>query len=220
MVQSPFAQARRYRPWGDVFRLLGGRYSSFIAPTGSCANPVASPLLRLSASLKESLQVATSPLLPTGSSRRYLCESFLGCLVPYHDGPTECVCLFLPLCHRPSPTEVWVGFPFSPANTTFHGSVFRGSRHFLIFRPPSLLTSQIVPTAALLLQGSRGFYVRAEHASLASACIGYASRPNQATDGAGTLTLQDSQPCQLLPTAHASLLWFLAVARMAWALSP
>jgi len=26
------------------------------------------------------------PLLPAGSSRRYLCESFLGCLVPYHGG--------------------------------------------------------------------------------------------------------------------------------------
>ncbi len=73
-----------------------------------------------------------------------------------------------------------------------------------MFRPPSLLTSQIVPTAALLLQGSRGFYVRAEHASLASACIGYASRPNQATDGAGTLTLLDSQPCRLLPSVYAS----------------
>src|ERR1039457_2067140 len=26
------------------------------------------------------------PLLPMGSSRRYLCESFLGCLVPYPGG--------------------------------------------------------------------------------------------------------------------------------------
>src|ERR1039458_5171513 len=33
------------------------------------------------------------PLLPTGSSRRYLCESFLGCLVPCHGGTTECIYL-------------------------------------------------------------------------------------------------------------------------------
>src|SRR5712692_6284512 len=51
------------------------------------------------------------PLLPPGSSRRYFCESFLGCLVPCHAGPTKCTYLFLPPCHRPSPTEVWVGFP-------------------------------------------------------------------------------------------------------------
>ena len=51
------------------------------------------------------------PLLPTGSSRHYFCKSFLGCLVPCHGGPTKCTYLFLPPCHRPSPTEVWVGFP-------------------------------------------------------------------------------------------------------------
>jgi len=51
------------------------------------------------------------PLLPAGSSRHYFCKSFLGCLVPCHGGPTECTYLFLPPCHRPSPTEVWVGFP-------------------------------------------------------------------------------------------------------------
>jgi hypothetical protein len=35
-----------------------------------------------------------------------------------------------------------------------------------MFRPPSLLVSQIVPTAAVLPQGSRDFYFRAERASL------------------------------------------------------
>jgi len=35
-----------------------------------------------------------------------------------------------------------------------------------MFRPPSLLASQIVPTAMPIAQGSRGFYVRAERASL------------------------------------------------------
>ena len=42
------------------------------------------------------------PLLLPGFSRRYLCKSVTGCLVPYPDGPTECTCLFLPRCHRPS----------------------------------------------------------------------------------------------------------------------
>jgi hypothetical protein len=64
------------------------------------------------------------PRLPTGPSRRYLCESFLGCLVPCHGGPTGCACLFLPRCHRPSPTEVWVGFPLHPRTRFFRGAFF------------------------------------------------------------------------------------------------
>ena len=44
------------------------------------------------------------PLLPAGSSRRYLCESFPRCLIPCHGGPTRCTHLFLPSCHRPSPS--------------------------------------------------------------------------------------------------------------------
>src|SRR5215469_5484811 len=53
-VQSPFAQFRRYRYRGIVYRLLGGHYSSVFAPTDSCANPSDSPLLRLLASFEES----------------------------------------------------------------------------------------------------------------------------------------------------------------------
>jgi len=51
------------------------------------------------------------PLLPAGCSRRYLCESFFWCLIPCHGGPTKCIYLFLPSCHRPPPEVEWVGFP-------------------------------------------------------------------------------------------------------------
>jgi len=71
------------------------------------------------------------PLLPPGSSRRYLCESFLGCLVPCHGGPTECMYLFLPPCHRPSPTGVWVGLPASTREHDFPRSVFSRLQTFL-----------------------------------------------------------------------------------------
>src|SRR6266567_7141115 len=56
---------------------------------------------------------------------------FLGCLVPYHGGPTECIYLFLPPCHRPSPREVWVSFPLLSANTTSRGGVFSRLQTFL-----------------------------------------------------------------------------------------
>jgi len=58
---SPFAQLGYYLRWGDVVRLLGGRYPSFVAHTGSCATPVGSLFLQHSASFRESLQVVPSP---------------------------------------------------------------------------------------------------------------------------------------------------------------
>src|SRR6202162_70254 len=54
---------------------------------------------------EESLQVCSQPLLLAGPSRRYLRESFPGCLGPCHGGLVECICLFLPPRHRPSPVH-------------------------------------------------------------------------------------------------------------------
>jgi hypothetical protein len=107
------------------------------------------------------------PLLPTASSRLYLCKSFPRCLVPYHDGPTECFYLFLPRCHRPSPRHYGSASRFYPRMRLSRGLVFRGCRHFVMFRPLSLLVSQIAPTAAKFPpQSSRDFYIRAYRASL------------------------------------------------------
>jgi len=131
-AQSPFAQCRYYPPLGRrIHRLLRGHCSSVIAPTDSFANPIWLFFSFGLSLVQEVFAGCLQPLLPLGSSRRYLCESFLGCLVPYHGGPTECVYLFLPPYHRPSPREVWVGFPLLSANTTSRGGCFRGCRHFL-----------------------------------------------------------------------------------------
>src|SRR5215467_10833920 len=67
-----------------------------------------------------------------------------------------------------------------------------------MFRPPSLLTPQIVPTAAILPQGSRGFYVRAYRALLPPHAPDMLTVRRQVIDGTGTCTLLDSQPCRLL----------------------
>src|SRR5664280_1216290 len=64
------------------------------------------------------------PLLPTGSSRRYLCESFLGCLVPCDGGTTECFYLFLPPCHRPSPCSDGSASRNCPRIRLLAGSIF------------------------------------------------------------------------------------------------
>jgi hypothetical protein len=110
---------------------------------------------------------------------------------------TVCSRLFLPRCHRPSPSKEWVGFPrFVPRITTSRRSVFRGCRYSLMFRPPSLLSPQIVPTAAHRRRAAGDFtsgpIVSPPHApDMLTVRI-------QAIDGTGTFTLSDSQPCRLL----------------------
>ena len=114
-----------------------------------------------------------------------------------------CSHLFLPRYHRPSPSEEWVGFPrFVPRITTSRRPVFRGCRYSFMFRPPSLLSPQIVPTAAILPQGSRGFYVRAYRALLPPHAPDMLTVRIQVIDGTGTFTLSDSQPCRLLTLLH------------------
>src|SRR5262249_31887232 len=117
------------------------------------------------------------PLLPMGPSRRYLCESFLGCLVPYHGGLMECVYLFLPPWHRPSPTEEMGRLTRFTRKHDFPRSVFRGCRHFFMFRPPSLLASQIVPTAARYSRRATETFTSEQNMLRYLTCIGYASRP-------------------------------------------
>ena len=135
-------------------------------PTDSFANPMWLSLPSASGLVQGVLAGCYQPLLPMGSSRRYLCESFLGCLVPYPGGSHR-----VPI---PVSSSVSSAFPIKrlgrlPAlfcEHDFSQRDCRGCRHSIMFRPPSLLASQIVPTAMPIAQGSRGFYVRAERASL------------------------------------------------------
>ena len=116
---------------------------------------------------------------------------------------TVCTHLFLPRCHRPSPSKEWVGFPhFVPRITTSRRSVFRGCRYSLMFRPPSLLSPQIVPTAAATTAEQPGILRPGLSCFVTSTRTGYANRLTQAIDGTGTFTLSDSQPCRLLTLLH------------------
>ena len=178
-VQSPFAQFRCCRCWGIVYRFLGGHYSSILAPTDSCANPSGSPLLQLFASFERVFAGRYQPLLPAGSSRRYLPESFPGCLTPYPGGPTACICLFLPLCHRPSPPMAWVGFPrVIRLKRLRAGVIFRDGRYFFTFRPPVLRAPQVVPTAAHTAAGQPELLRPGISCFVTSARTGYVNRPN------------------------------------------
>ena len=140
------------------------------------------------------------PLLPPGCSRRYLCESFLRCLIPYPGGPTQCVYLLLPVCHRPSPLVNRVGFPLPRQNDFPGGSCFEAADISLCSGLP--VCSPPRSFLPLLAQGSRGFYFRAEHASLPPHASDMLAIRIQAIDGVGTCTPPDSQPCRLLLTKH------------------
>jgi hypothetical protein len=176
-VQSPFAQLGCYLRWGDVVRLLGGSYPSVIAHTGSCAAPVGLSPTSAFGLVWRVLAGCSQSLLLTAASRRYLRESFLGCWIPYPGGTTVCLRLFLPRCHRPSPTECGSASRVYPANDFSQGN-FRGRRYSVMFRPPSLLAPQIVPTAASTAAGQLGLLRPGRTCVVTSARTGYTNRPN------------------------------------------
>jgi len=106
------------------------------------------------------------PLLPAGLSRRCLCQSFPGCLGPCHGGSAECICLFLPPRHRPSPVHYRGRLPAFPRRNDFTTDPFFETAAISLCSGPQVCSPPRPPLPLRLSsQGSRGFYVRAEHAS-------------------------------------------------------
>ena len=108
----------------DVYRLLGERYLPLIALTDSCASPVTSPRLRPWPSSRSLCRLLSAPAANRAFSTLF-CESFLGCLVPYHGGPIGCSRLLLPRCHRPSPGKVGSASRCFPRTQLFVGVISR-----------------------------------------------------------------------------------------------
>jgi len=86
------------------------------------------------------------PLLPPGSSRRYLCQSFPRCLDPYHDGLQVAFTCCFP-CNIGLPQKSYgSACRETPLKRLRSGEDFRGCNHFFMFRPPSLLATLVAPT--------------------------------------------------------------------------
>src|SRR6516225_4258168 len=99
---SPFAQLGCYLRWGDVVRLLGGRYPSFVAHTGSCATPVELSLPSAFSLVPRVLAGCTQSLLLTGACR---VGEDVAILTPHRTGCAE---FQLPVPHgRASLTAVY-----------------------------------------------------------------------------------------------------------------
>jgi len=95
--------------------------------------------------------------------------------------------------------------PACPTNTISPWWSIEIGGHSVMFKPLSLLVSQIVPTAAILPQGSWDFYFRAERASLPPHAPDMLSVRIQAIDGKRTFTFLDSRPCRLLQ--RSKIIW-------------
>jgi len=166
-AQSRFARRGRYPRRRDVPHLVRGRYTSFIARTGSCDKPNSS--LPISVSLDgRSLQVAVSPCwkmaLPDVIST--VCVKALG---PIPRRVPVDLSVWTPLLsaqalsiagHRPHFNLEKFGTRETPCNATSTGGVFRGCSHSLMFRLPYLLGPPVAPTAVT----STGLPGRLHHA--------------------------------------------------------
>ena len=75
---------------------------------------------------------------------------------------------------------------------------FRGCRYFVMFRPPSLLAPQIVPTAAKTPAGQPGLLRPSRTRCVASPRIGYANRPKTGNWRCGDFHPARLRPCRLL----------------------
>src|SRR5262249_48533951 len=139
--------------------------------------PLGSLLLRFLASFGESLQVVPVPAAH-GSFPTLFPKVFPWMLDPLPRRYTVCSHLFLPRHHRPSPENHGSASRVCPATYDFSQRSFRGCRYFVMFRPPSLLAPQVVPTAANTPAGQPGLLRPGTSCFVASARTGYANRPN------------------------------------------
>ena len=164
---------------------MSGRYPTFLATTGSCANP--KPSCRLGFTLGQRVFAGRcQPRLGVGPSRRYLCRSFPTCLDPYPGGSCGAHTRLFPQDNG-LPDVRTRSAPYHIHTATSVWACFRGCSHSLMFRPAGLLATPIAPTAVLTL-GSRGFYVRAYHGSLPPRA------PDMLTVRFGQLTEGDFHP--------------------------
>src|SRR5580704_11842637 len=82
---------------------------------------------------------------------------------------------------------------------------FRGCRYFVMFRPPSLLAPQIVPTAANTPAGQPGLLRPSRTRFVTSPRIGYANRPTTGNWRYGDLHPARLRPCRLLLSRHPAI---------------
>ena len=131
---------------GGTSRSIGGDYPLLLRSYGLMRQTLILPPPRLPSRLVGLCRLSPVPAgcwpFPTLSL-----HVFPWMLGPIPRRLPRCLCPFLPRGLRPSPRFDGVGspaiYPYSDFRT---GNLFRGCRHSFMFRPPSLLATQVAPT--------------------------------------------------------------------------
>ena len=126
-----------------------------------------------------------------------LCESFPTCLDPYPGGSCGAITRFFPQDNGLPDVRTRSALSFTHTAisvwTLLEAAVIHSCSGPQVCSPPRSLLPQCLSTRQpWLLHPSLSRFVT-------SPCPGYANRSFRATDGKGTFTPQDSQPCRLLP---------------------
>ena len=168
----------------------------------SCVNPVWLSPTSAFGLVREVFAGCYQLLLLPGFSRRYLCKSVTGCLVPYPNGPHR---VHLPVSSSVSsafPRHSIGRLPVGIRERDFSAGYFSRLQTFLYVQASDFARLQVAPTAANISEGSRGFYIRAYRASLPPHAPDMLSVRIQAIDRKRTSTFLDLQPCRPLRVPH------------------
>ena len=117
-------------------------------------------------------------LLPAGPSRRYLCESFLGCLGPYPAVPwSACACFFLHAIGLP-PYTIEVGFAATSRQNDFLTDRDFGTAAIPLCSGPQVCSPprSFLPLRLLVAEQPR-LLRPSKTCFVSSACIGHANHP-------------------------------------------
>jgi hypothetical protein len=123
----------------------------------------------------------------SGPSRRYLRQSFTGCLDPYPGCLRGALTRFFPRSFGLPQSQERVGTGHYP-HSDFSAEYISGLQSFANVQASSLLATQVAPTDAMLLHGGRGVYIRAPYGSLPS------HTPDMLAVRIGQLTAGDFHP--------------------------
>ena len=156
------------------------------------------PVALGSASGSRSLQVAVSPCCATALPDAISADLSVRVWTPTPAAPRV---------QFPVSSPEALAFPvFGPGRrltktptATSVGKRFRSCSHSIIFRPAHLLATPVAPTLTPFGAGQPWLLSPRISRFVTSPCSGYANRPNRVIGGKGTRTLQNRQPCRLLP---------------------
>ena len=154
------------------------------------------------------------PLLGTGPSRRYLCQSFPACLDPYSGCSQGARARFFPQDIGLPRRSIGSARRF-PRQLLQSRATYRSCSHSLMFRPTDSLATPVAPTAHLAALGSRGFYIRAYQSSLPHPAADMLSAQIRAIDGRRTSPpkIGSLDGCSASRVARAFLVYMLSPPR-------